>query len=302
MIATLLFFMVVLLVIVILVGIYFYRTTRATTTPQTFEKFQHDPTVRRVCIYAYYEKNNEYKKNLEFFLTHGVDSSMHYLIVVNGLSTASVPPLPHVRVVFRENTGFDFGGFAHGLSLISKDDYYYFFFLNSSVRGPYGYPGEHVSRWSDQFIALFQQKDVHIVGCTINVYPQPDKPPLSHVQSYAFVLDRAGLDLVQPHVFSFLTHTMAETIFVKEIGMSQHLLRHGWNISCLAKKYQGYDYRTVAYNFNPSSETRGGDPCYEGAYFEGTLDAREVVFLKTNRGIPVSFFPSTENGESFYEV
>jgi len=290
--ARLLFFLLLLLVLMVLMIIH--DVSPSTTTRQPFEPFHEGPMVRKLCIYAYYEKDDEYKRNLEFFLTHGIVPSMHYLIVVNGQSSVSVPRLPHVRVVFRENTGFDFGGFAHGLSMISKDNYDYFFFVNSSVRGPYGYPKENVvSTWSDKFVDLFRQKDVHLVGCTINVYVQKKGPPRTHVQSYVFVLDREGLDLVQPHVFSSLTHTMKDTISEKEVGMSQYLLRHGWNISCLAKMYQGYDYRTVAYNFNLSSEKHGGDPCYQGAYFGGTLDAREVVFLKTNRGIPVSFFPST---------
>jgi hypothetical protein len=246
--------------------------------------------VSNIVIYAYYEKNDEYKKNLEYFLQKGVFPDMHYLIVVNGKCTVSLPLPPNVRMVYRKNKGFDFGGFAHGLSLISPDHYDYFFFMNSSVRGPYLYPHEDVSSWSDKFIQLFQG-DVHLVGCTINMCTIPPKKDgtavLHHVQSYFFVLDRPALDLLQPTIFTTLTMSMKQTISEKEIGMSQRILKHGWNISCTAKKYQGYDYRQVQHNLNLSSRFHGGDPCYPDAYFGDTLDAREVVFIKTNRNLPL---------------
>lgn len=275
------FFLFLILILLILVaGLLLLRKS-----PK--EPFGNSPSrVRNIVIYAYYEKNHEYKKNLEYFLQKGVFPDMHYLIVVNGKCTVSLPLPPNVRMVYRKNKGFDFGGFSHGLSLISPDHYDYFFFMNSSVRGPYLYPDEDVSSWSDKFIQLFQG-DVHLVGCTINMYTLPGTPALHHVQSYFFVLDRPALDLLQPTIFTTLTTSMKQTISEKEIGMSQRILKHGWNISCTATKYQGYDYRDVQHNFNLSSGFRGGDPCYPHAYFGGTLDAREVVFIKTNRNLPL---------------
>jgi hypothetical protein len=252
---------------------------------------------RRICLYAYYEKDEDYKNNFEYFLNHGIYSTMDYLIIING--DCSVPFLPrkNVRVLFRENIGYDFGAYAHGLSFIGneKDHYNYFFFINTSVRGPFMFPGEDLSTLSTKFMDLFQG-DIHLVGCTINVCENPEfqsyfqqSGVFPHVQSYMFVLDRMGLDLLEPSIFSsdFMTSSLWETILNYEVGMSQKILQNNWNIACMAKKYQGYDYRKVTKNFNPDASVYAGDPCYPFAYFGKTLDAREIIFIKTNRNLPL---------------
>ena len=67
--------------------------------------------------------------------------------------------------------------------------------------------------------------------------------------------------------------------------MSQRILAHGWNIDCLAKRYSGLDYRTITEDPNTSSVD--GDPYWDGAYFGGTLDPYELVFVKTDRNVPI---------------
>jgi hypothetical protein len=252
---------------------------------------------RQICLYAYYEKDENYKSNLDYFLNHGIYSTMDYLIIING--ECSVPILPHknVRVLLRENIGYDFGAYAYGLSFLGdeKDHYDYFFFMNTSVRGPFMFPGEDLSTWSTKFTDLFQG-DIHLVGCTINVCDSPwvqshfqQQRVLSHVQSYVFVLDRMGLDLLEPSIFStdLMPSSFIQAILDYEVGMSARILKNNWNIACTAKKYQGYDYRKVTKNFNLDASVHGGDPCYQFAYFGETLDAREIIFIKTNRNLPL---------------
>jgi hypothetical protein len=252
---------------------------------------------RRICLYAYYEKDEDYKNNFKYFLNHGIYNTMDYLIIINGECSVPFLPRKNVRVLFRENIGYDFGAYAHGLSFIGneKDHYNYFFFINTSVRGPFMFPGEDLSTWSTTFMDLFQG-DIHLVGCTINVcedskiqshFQQSGVFP--HVQTYMFVLDRMGLDLLEPTIFStnLIPSSLWDTILNYEVGMSQKILQNNWNIACLAKKYQGYDYRKVTKNFNPDASVYTGDPCYPFAYFGNTLDAREIIFMKTKRNLPL---------------
>jgi hypothetical protein len=268
----------------------------ATTTK--IEKFKG---VRKVCFYVYYEKDEEYKKNFEFFQRYGIYDNMDYVIILNGKCTVPILVIQrdNVRILYRDNIGYDFGAYAHGLSVLGKkkENYDYFFFINTSVRGPYMYPDSEkdLSSWSDTFIDLFDGKDVHLVGCTINVNVNcwwvesyyKRSGPFPHVQSYVFVLDREGLDLLEPTIFSTDNPTCSfdETILKYEIGMSEKILKNNWNIACTARKYQGYDYRTLKSNINTSALVYYGDPCYPFAYFGDHLDAREIIFIKTNRGL-----------------
>ena len=281
----------ILIIFVIGLLLYFlFKKSRSDAFSLFVSKDDNQTPIRKVCIFAYYEKDETYRQNLVYFLDHGVYPDMHYLIVVNGRSTIPMVETSNVRYVQRKNIGFDFGGYAHGLSLLSLHDYDYFFFLNSSVRGPFVHPGEDISQWTDRFLRLFKE-DIHLVGATINLFTWDRRGwnAIAHVQSYCFVLDRPAVDLLSVEILStsHLTRSMWETITKKEIKMSQIVLDHGWNISCTAEKYQGYDYRKVPHNFNRSSFAYGGDPCYSGAYFGGTLKAKDVVFIKTNRKLPI---------------
>src|SRR5436305_1950496 len=63
----------------------------------------------------------------------------------------------------------------------------------------------------------------------------------------------------------------------------KEIKRNGWNICCLLEKYNSLDYRKPHRDINCSS--LNGDPLYEGAYFGGTAQLSELVFIKTNRNL-----------------
>lgn len=291
--------LVAAIIILVVIILRLKRPPKPTSSPKkSCEK------VDRLCFLAYYEKDQMYKDNLEYFLLHGIYPNMDYLIIVNGTCTSHAlksEKRPNVHVIYRENTGYDFGAYTHALSLLQSaennrtpynlDHYKYFFFINSSVRGPYVKHHKEISEWSYQFTDLLQN-DVHLVGTTICILHAPHswisvaKP---HVQSMVLVMDRQCLDVLLLQIFhpNFTTNDMWSTIVNKEILLSTYLLEKGWNISCLATKYQGFDYRKITNNINSSSVPYSGDSCYPGAYFGGTHDPYEIVFIKTNRGLPV---------------
>jgi hypothetical protein len=248
---------------------------------------------RYVCIYAYYEKNEEYKDNLEYFLEKGgIQPDIDYYIVVNGKCSLDIPDLSNVRIIYRENKGFDFAGWQHIIKNYILRPYDYYICLNSSVRGPY----PENRPWLDQFLPLFESgKDVKMVGTSINIFDSEfwvdmksiynKDAPYSHIQSMFFILNREGFDYLNEIGFFddeddlVEKNNMNHMILYKEVMMSQLIIKHGWNINCILPKYRDLDYREVKYNINPS----GCDPYYRGAYFGGTIQPEEVVFYKSYR-------------------
>ena len=223
-----------------------------------------------VCIYAYYEKDQDYRNNLEYFLEKGINEKMDYVFVVNGESTVNIDK---GKVIKRDNKGYDFGAFSYALQNLDKQ-YDYYIFLNTSVKGPYS----KEEYWQDEFINLIKD-DVKVVGTTIYM-----NKGINVVQTMMFAMDLECLDFIKDDIFKDENlNSHQEVIQQKEIKMSQLILKNGWNISCTAKKLQNIDYRVLKDDINPTSVN--GDPYFPGGYFGETLDKDEIVFIKTNRGI-----------------
>lgn len=244
-----------------------------------------------VCLFAYYEKNDEYKKNLQYFLNHGIMDNIDYYFIINGECTVEIPTdLPNIRVVRRKNQGFDFGAWQYVIKKYLTYDYDYYIFVNSSVRGPY-MDNRPPGSWLDPFLALFETgKDVKLVGTSINVFtPESTRydhpPPYSHVQSFFFVLNQEGFHfLLNKGFFNDESQLNQETdiqniVEQKEIKMSYLILQNGWNINCLLDKYRDKDYRNIRANMNPS----GQDPWYPGAYFGTSITPKDTIFYKGYR-------------------
>lgn len=241
-----------------------------------------------VCIYAYYEKNEEYKSNLDFFLKHGILDNVDYYIVINGNSTVEIPEnIENITVLKRENNGFDFGAWSYALPKLEKD-YDYYVFINSSVIGPYitDEDKKNNRNWLQKFLELFNTPDVRLVGTTINMYTDINNKLLTHVQSMFFVLDKLGIDYLKSNYFfeEEIINNMKqinEIVFNMEIGMSQQILNNGWNINCIVPNYRDQDYRILTKNINiPDHIT---DVVYKNRFFGRSLQPEEVVFYKKYR-------------------
>jgi lipopolysaccharide biosynthesis protein len=253
-----------------------------------------------LVVYAYYEKDNIYKNNLEFFLKRGLCSECDYIFVINGECSVHIPNRLNIKVLKRENQGYDFGAYNEALQLLTNiDDYQYFIFLNTSVRGPF-IPTYVKMQWYEPFINLLKD-DIKLVGTTMNIlnsstsehsqifYNHTGFPrPHTHIQSQMFVVDKECLKyLVYMRLFSSNNYTnMTEFIALKEIMMSQLVLKKGWNISCIIPEYQEIDYRLLEYDINPTSFNN--DPCFQNSCFGRTIHPYDVIFIKTNRGISIN--------------
>ena len=123
------------------------------------------------CFYAYYEKDDLYKKNFEYFLKNGILDNVDYYIILNGDCSVAINNSPNINILKRKNKGYDFGAYSYAIKQLKKI-YNYYFFLNTSVRGPY--LNNHYTsnkNWTDYFIDLFNKKDIKIVGTSINIFP-----------------------------------------------------------------------------------------------------------------------------------
>ena len=197
--------------------------------PQQHPHIQHNVlTNNKKTLVVYAGPNSKssklaelYKKNLEYFLKHGVDCATQDTVIVVGqdfyneyrpwiqklkaLDTNCQSRHSSIMIISRRNVCYDmeaarlalYGG-APGLDVISSYDY--FFFINCGTTGPYWRPrnklGKKVlpsssSSWTSHFTKLLNDK-VKMTGLSLNCL-QVNNP---HIQSMMYALDKVGLDLV----------------------------------------------------------------------------------------------------------
>lgn len=246
-----------------------------------------------LIIYCYFEKNDDYKNNLVYFLNYGLEENNDYIFVINGDCKIKIPNNNNIKIIYRNNIGYDFSAYGDALKTINNKQYKYFFFINTSVRGPF-LPDYAKMSWTVPFKYLLKN-DVKLVGTTINLsessilnnkellYDKQIYYP--HVQSQMFATDFECLNfLISKGIFDLFTeNNFLKFILQKEIGMSYHVLKNNWNISCILPEYQNIDYRTLNVDFNPTSIK--GEMNYQNAYFNRTLHPYEAIFIKTNRNL-----------------
>lgn len=251
-----------------------------------------------LILYCYYEKNNIYKNNLDLFLKLGLYNECDYLFIINGEVSIKIPEQNNIKVLFRKNEDYDFGAYNYALSTIDISKYDYYFFMNTSVRGPF-IPTYTNVKWYQPFINLFTN-EVKLVGTTINILNTDSTEsnafynitkftkPYTHVQTQMFAMNRECLEfLISSKLFSNNDYNnYVEFIAIKEILMSQLVLKNNWNISCIIPEYQNIDYRILKNDVNFSSIN--GDPNYTNACFGRTIHPYESIFIKINRNIYIN--------------
>jgi hypothetical protein len=234
---------------------------------------------RTLVVYVYGKTHQLAKENLAFFIRTAVYDSNYvdYYFVLQQINNESfdeqnLPQLPsNAHYIQHENKCYDIGTIGWFLSrgYIDRTKYKYFIFLNSSVRGPFIVSYYVDARWYTIFTSRLNDH-VKLVGCTINCESSP------HVQSYFWALDFKGLDLLLKEGTVFACHeNMGETIYRGEIGASRIILKSGFGIDSLMKKYENMDFR-LEKNKNCNKIK---NPTYVGV--DGiSLDPFEVVFVK----------------------
>lgn len=239
--------------------------------------------MRTLVIYVFHQLNDRVNK---FFDAIFKDENIDFLVVCNSLSVnLSLPD--YVKVHYRENIGYDFGGWSDGI--LTHDlykNYDNFIFVNSSVIGPF-LPSYYKGKWTDIYIGGLSN-NVKLFGSTINccfsVYGPTKIEPTkdSHVQSYIFSMDREALDyLIKNEIFTnkiYITD-FVELVINKEIRMSRLIIENGWNIGCLMDNYQGIDFTFKT--TNKQIEYLGD--IMQSYNYNKLWTLKELVFIKGNR-------------------
>lgn len=241
------------------------------------------PLSKTLVVYVFHKANDF----VQSFLAGGVFShpSVDFVFVCND-PTYKLPNVPaYVTYLNRENVGWDFGGWSHGLL---TDDRYTaydsFICINSTCLGPY------LPRWcTKSWVDVFREEltdNVHLVGPTINCIQNPRRA--AHVQSYCFAMTRPALDrLIETEIVSltkFATDKL-DAVNSYEIRMSREILAKGWNIAALV-----YYPRDIDWTFKDKDPEEYapivflGDIAFPGWFYHQTIHPYECVFMKANRG------------------
>lgn len=201
------------------------------------------------------------------------DDNIDFVFIINDpILKVDVPD--YVKVINRENNGYDFGAWSDGLLTNNLYmNYDKFIFANSSVIGPI-LPTYYEGKWTD--ILLDGLTDtLKLYGCTINTHGLSSglNP---HVQSYVFCTDRIGLDiLINKEIFSLTNqiNKYEDVVNQKEIRMSLEIISSNYNIGSLLMHYKNIDFRNLKVMML-------GDLTYSKNYYNQYLHPYEVIFIK----------------------
>lgn len=239
-------------------------------------------------------------ENLIFFCRNGYidDAKYDYIFIFNNpcLKLEFSIDKPNIKIMTRENIGYDFGGWTHVLFSDDSDNkdrrlyekYDYFILLNSTVRGPFlpsYYNQKEHGYWPELFISKLNN-DVKLVGAIVAFYHS--RPFIS---SAFLVTDRIGLDIgIKNKIFDPEVIEKKKLLIVlkKEMGFSNAIIEAGYNIKSMLSYYKdinlkNYKHPVTICHLNPKQ------------YYGIDVNPYEIIFMKSNRKIdPLMFSKYTE--------
>ena len=234
---------------------------------------------KTLVLYVFHQYNERVKRFIDNCIFY--DEHVDFIIISNNNKDSFYAPSPYVKVLFRENIGFDFGGWSDALLTDNLyQQYDNFIFVNSSVVGPF-LPPNYTGKWTDIFINGLKD-NIKLFGSTINMIDNPLHR--SHVQSYIFATDKEALQhLINNSIFSTTNyaHTFGDAIG-KEVSMSRIILQNNWNIGSLYKDFKDIDF--TFRNKSPYEYTFQyiNDVMYP-KYRNVLWNEYDLVFVKGNR-------------------
>ena len=232
------------------------------------------------CVFYSYFQTKESQKNLEFFVKNGIslNNDIFYVFLINNHNySVKIPNQKNIKIIRRDNIGYDFGSWKDGLESIKKT-FDYYIFMNDTVRGPFlpRYIPKNIS-WYQMFCNLISEK-VKLSGLTINYFPYGIKnKSLQHVQSMMFCTDNIGLEVLKKNIFNLTLKEYQDIfncskdkfVFIFEIGMSYQIIKNGFDIAALY--------------LCDITKHKTGDVWFNNNYFGTTINPLETMFIKKNR-------------------
>jgi hypothetical protein len=234
-----------------------------------------------IIIYTYY-KSQSADYNLSFYVKKELSykNNIDYIIVINGFNCdIKFPKLNNLKILKRDNIGFDFGGHNYALKYLKKKDktYDYYFFMNSGVIGPIIPHYLNDIHWSSYFINKINNT-VKLVGTTIVCLPHNDDGGYGpKVEGFFFMTDKIGLKLLKNEKTIFYNHkSFYDTIINGEYGLSNCIIKNGYSIDCMLHRYQGINWLDKN-NWNLNNNTH---PSRKNSFYNTTINPYEVIFHK----------------------
>jgi hypothetical protein len=230
---------------------------------------------KTLVLYTFHIYNN----NVEYFIKKGIfkDDNIDFIFIINDPKLKVDVP-DYVKIINRENKGYDFGAWSEGLLTNNLYmNYDYFIFANSSVIGPI-LPTYYKGKWTDIFLDGLTDT-IKLYGCTINTCGlESCNPNLdSHVQSYVFCTDKIGINiLINKEIFSltYQINNWEDVVRNKEIRMSREIINSNYNIGCVFNYYKDIDFRQT------KIEKALNDLTHNRHFFNENLHPYEVIFIK----------------------
>ena len=183
--------------------------------------------MKTLVLYVFSEFNNRVTNFIDkciFF-----DINVDFIIISNNTEKINYNIPSYVNILYRDNIGYDFGGWSDALLQNNLyKNYDNFIFANSSIIGPF-IPSYCKEKWTDIYVNMLKD-NVKLFGSTINSCG--DIINISHVQSYIFTMDKTTLEyLINCEIFSTkYENTFNSLIINKEKLMSRKIIENGWNI------------------------------------------------------------------------
>ena len=236
-------------------------------------------TSRTLVLYVFHIYNDRVKQFINNCIFY--DENVDFIIISNDKNNIFDVP-DYVKTLFRDNIGYDFGGWSDALlinNLYQKYDN--FIFVNSSVIGPF-LPSYFKDNWTDIYINGLQN-NIKLFGSTINTVEQP--LTLSHVQSYIFSMDKNTLQyLIGCEIFSMTNYanTFYDAIYQKEVLMSRKIIENNWNIGSLLRCYEDVDF-TFKNKTPAECNIHFLDDIMFESFRNSLWNEYELVFIKGNR-------------------
>ena len=233
---------------------------------------------------------HKYNLRVNHFIKHCIfyDKNIDFIIISNNKKSKfnKFKAPKYVKKLYRDNIGFDFGGWSEALLVNNLyKNYENFIFVNSSVMGPF-LPPNYKGYWTDIYINGLKN-NIKLFGSTINTCKAPLKK--SHVQSYIFSMNKTTLEyLINCEIFSITNYAkiFKDAIWKKEILMSRKIIENNWNIGSLLSYYNDVDFTFKNKKPSDCDIMFLDDVMYQESLYK-IWTKEELVFIKGNRSLTI---------------
>jgi hypothetical protein len=232
-----------------------------------------------LVLYVFHIYNNRVKNFIKNCIFN--DENIDFILISNNKNNIIDIP-DNVKILYRDNIGYDFGGWSDALLTNNLyENYDKFIFVNSSVVGPF-IPSYCNHKWTYIYINGLEN-NIKLFGSTINTCGNPLTK--SHVQSYIFSMDKITLKyLIDCEIFSLNNYskTFIDAVWNKEVLMSRKIIENNWNIGSLMTLYKNIDFTFRNKKPNECNIIFFDDLMHKK--FRNILwNDYEIVFIKGNR-------------------